>query len=1049
MGLMQYDIYFHGELTEGISQEDAIGILQKITGLTPNKIEAHFFAGKTVRIKRNLSHEQAEDFSSRLAHAGLICEIRAIESEGPDSGSVPASEPAEPAKTESSNTDELEPESSDSASTTDPEPQPSQQQADPAPTVIPKKRNPLVYGVAICVAFIAVIGGGLWFYSQSLLDYSVPQQVKTAEAVLLNDNTIAIGHANIDKLVEIEQLVKGFNSEEVLPNPDADSLLGKLLNAGIDLRQSLHQVVFSISMDQTEENAKAYLNNVLIGDFDQQRILEFLQQHYEVTNRSVNGKTYYDFTQQIRETCEYTPSRSLAFGQGFIVISKDKKALELVNAISNPEANLTSTNPEWITYRNEHLISVGVLQPEHLDKYDSLGAVLFFSGLRSALPSVDGIFMGLAGTAMPPQAVIDTTVISQDQQWLTTSEASLNAALLAAKQKNQTSELFSAIINNLDIKRDTENLHLSFSIDNQLTDQIKQTVEEGLGSLFSFSSNNKGQIPSEKLKENPKVYQSISPASLAQLPAFENTYNQTIHWQQGPVALRITELHHAADGIQEISLEALTSGIPNTASSSFASAHQLHIDDIVDANGESLMDPATCGKNINSDPVVLTDSFGKGELKASKKIRLKPGAKISQIVSIKGRITLNIATQVETQRFSAPINQAPIKQAIVKTQGAYLRIKDIAGNSISYLVSGAKQPLLNVRGLNAKGEYLAGSGSSSFGNIGSGPRSHNDSYQGEVSTVEVTYATQRQSQEYAFNITDIHPPAKSNSFSPEHTPPVAYDMADWKQVIKLNQKSYPQDQFNSWLGQPVADARSGPIQTYLFKPELQRFGPERRFNSHLVVNLPFIRSLLKASGRLNLSTHSLTFDNGEQITPANTPWISPITLDYKGGWNLSLSDDAMREEGYLAGSVDIKYLLDDVTYDKVKDSALVALNGDLNLALPTQVKATRLPALQLGENTKQQGFELQLIKLDGNRQTYSISGDESALVAIYALNREGKEVGKLDPFGDEFGVAPDQPKRRVAGMWAQGEIDQLVIYEVTEAVMKRLPVTLKTNKNPL
>jgi hypothetical protein len=1036
---MQNDIYFHGELADGSSQQDAIIALEKITGLSPAKIETHFFSGKSVRIKRNLSHEQAQAFCSRLAQAGLIAEIRALEPE------VSTVEPEPQVSNKPS------PQSS-----TQPSSQPSPQQVNHS---VKKSNKPLILGAAICVTLVAAISAGLWFYTQSLLDYSVPQQVKTAEAVLLNDNAIAIGHANIDKLVEIEQVIKGYNSDEVLPNPDADGLLGKLLNAGIDLRQTLHQVVFSISMDQADEsalesrldNTEAYLNTILIGDFNQQKILTFLQEHYEVTNRTHNGKTYYEFTQQVRETCDYTPSKALAFGQGFIVISKDEKALELVDAINQPSTDLAATNTEWINYRNNHLVSVGVLQPEHLDKYKSLGAVLFFSGLRTALPSVDGIFIGLAGTALPPRAVIDTTVTSQDQQWLTTSQASLSAAILAAKQKNQSSELFSAIINNLDIKREPANLHLAFSIDNELTDQIKQTVEEGLGSLFSFSSNNKdgllGAAPPEKLVENPKLYKSINAATLAQLPNFENTYNHNIGWQQGPVAIRIVELHHGIDNIQEISLEALTSGIPNTASSTFANAHQLHIDDVTDANGESLMDAATCGKHINSDPIALTDSFGKGELKATKKIRLKPGARITDIASIKGRIALNIATQVETKQFLLPATSAPLQNAIVKTQGTYLRIKEIAGNKISYLVSGAKQPLLNVRGLNSQGQYLAGSGSSSFGAIGSGPRSHNASYQGQVSSVEVTYATQRHNQVYEFNLTDLNPPAKTNNFSPDHTPPTAYDIADWKGVIQLTDKAYPEDQFSSWLGQPVADTRSGPIQTYLFKPELQKFGPERRFTSSLQVNLPFVRPLLKSSNRINLTTQQLFFNNGEQVTsknsPNNTTWTTPITLDYKGGWNLSLSDKELREQGYLAGSVSLKYLLDEDTYDKVKDAQLISLSGDLNLSLPTQIKQTKIPALKLGEHTTLQGIDLQLIKLDGNRQTYSITGDESALLAIYALNSKGKELGKLDSFSEEFGVAPDQPKRRVAGMWAQGEVDQLVVYEVTEAVMKRLPVAFE------
>lgn len=1012
---MQYDIYFHCELAENVSQEDAIRNLQKITGLAPTKIEDHFFAGKSVSIKCNLSHKQAKDYSTRLAQAGLITEIRTRDAET----TATAPEPAATLKQESI-----------------PTPKPSAQQSEFAPPSIPKKRNLLVYGTAICVAFIAVLGVGVWLYSRSLLDYSVPHQVKTAEAVLLNDKPIAIGHANIDKLVEIERLVKGFSREEALPAPDADGLLGKLLNAGVDLRQSLHQVVFSLSIDQAGENAEAYLNNILIGEFKQQQILAFLQQHYEVTNRSHEGKTYYEFTRQIRTTCDYTPSRTLAFGQGFIVISKGEKVLALVDAMNNPSAELAETNTEWVKYRNDHLVSIGVLQPEHLDKNDSLRDVIFFSGLSGVLPSVDGFFVGLAGTVIPPKVVIDATVISKDQQWLTTSEASLNADLLAAKQRNQSSKLLSAIINNLDIKSEPENLHLAFSIDNQLTDLVKQAIEEGLGPLFSISiGNRKGEVLPEDLDENPQIYQSVTPASLAQLPEFKKPSNHMIPWQQGPVAVRIIGLHHGADDIQEINLEAVTSEIPNTASRSFASASQLHIDDITNANGESLMDPATCGEYINSDPVVLTDKYGKGELIASKKIRLKPGAKIADITSIKGRINLNIATQVESQHFSAPVDHA-----IVKTQGAYLRIKEIAGNEVSYLLSGTKQPLLNVRGLNTKGQYLSWSGSSSYGSFGSGARSHNTSYRGLVNTVEVTYATQRHTQEYVFDITDLSPPINTNSFSSEHTPPVAYDMADWEHVEQLSQKDYPQDQFTFWFGQPVAVTRSGPVQTYLFKPKLEQFGPERSFNSHIGVNLPFIRSLVKSSGYLSLDIHSLVFDNGEQIKLTDTPWVSPITLDYKGGW-LSESDEVLREKSYLSGSVDIKYMLDDATYEKVKGSELVSLNGKLSLALPTQIKVTSVPALQLGEKTTLSGFDLQFIKLEGNLQSYSINGDESALVAIYALNSKGKEIAKLDTFGDEFG-APSELKRRVADMRVQEEIDQLVVYEVADVVRKQFPLVL-------
>ncbi len=345
--------------------------------------------------------------------------------------------------------------------------------------------------------------------------------------------------------------------------------------------------------------------------------------------------------------------------------------------------------------------------------------------------------------------------------------------------------------------------------------------------------------------------------------------------------------------------------------------------------------------------------------------------------------------------------------------------------------------------MNNQGQYLAGRGSSSFGGIGSGPRSHSANYQGKVSAVEVTYATQRHHQVHNFNVTDLSPPKNANSFSPEHTAPVAYDITDWQAVEQLHDKTYSKNHVNSWLGQAVANTRTGPVEALMFKPELQRFGRERRFTSSLLVNLPFIRPLLKSSNRMSLNTHELFFSNGEQLTPADTPWTTPIALEYKGGWNLSLSDEAMREEGFLSGSASLKYLLDETTYDKVKDAQLMSLNGDLHLSLPTQIKQTTLPALQLGEHATLQGIDLQLIKLDGNRQTYSITGDESALLAIYALDGQGRELGKLDAFAEEFGVAPDQPKRRVAGIWAQGVIDQLAVYEVTESVEKRLPVSLE------
>ena len=147
----------------------------------------------------------------------------------------------------------------------------------------------------------------------------------------------------------------------------------------------------------------------------------------------------------------------------------------------------------------------------------------------------------------------------------------------------------------------------------------------------------------------------------------------------------------------------------------------LSISSVEDEAGNNLMREELCGKRRNLAAESLSTSRDKQyennqwiaksmKVSGDKSVRLRPNVFLSQVAKIKGNISVRAATRTQVKALQAPFSGKTVENSKVRM---YLR-KSNPG-SVKYTLSGDFNHILAVRAKNAKGQYLAGAGSSSSG----------------------------------------------------------------------------------------------------------------------------------------------------------------------------------------------------------------------------------------------------------------------------------------------------------------------------------------------
>src|SRR4029077_11121268 len=122
---------------------------------------------------------------------------------------------------------------------------------------------------------------------------------------------------------------------------------------------------------------------------------------------------------------------------------------------------------------------------------------------------------------------------------------------------------------------------------------------------------------------------------------------------QGPFGLRLNELRLGGEpGVGlELVVEGFVNGIPNIADGD--ERVRLSVESVKATGGQELLRPETCGRERNSQPAAFKSSGGR-RLKATKAVRLIPGADPKALQSLTGHVQLRLPTRTEVVTLAHP-----------------------------------------------------------------------------------------------------------------------------------------------------------------------------------------------------------------------------------------------------------------------------------------------------------------------------------------------------------------------------------------------------------
>ncbi|SMF15505.1 hypothetical protein SAMN02745866_01010 [Alteromonadaceae bacterium Bs31] len=845
----------------------------------------------------------------------------------------------------------------------------------------------LLPALASLAGLVVVVVGAYIFFVSSLISTAVPVEVNKAENALLEMNVALLGHINARKIFELEELLA---EDEELDLLEGMAFVEQLQAQGINVRTDLSQIVLGLHFD---EELGSYLTQVFITGAPKGFITKFLEQHYVLETTAQEGLEVLTFSQQDKQSCRISDPRSLIAGNGFVVISHPKKVAEIYRAI-NAAHKEKVVNQKWLEYRDSHLVSIGVLNPQQLESgLPGMFGFLLMEA-QSHWASMRSVFLGVRGVALPPAVKLDFAIESDKAEWLKQSHGSLTAIVNKHKEDYANNEVnfFSLLMSRVELTQSRSQLRTEFTIDKQLVSSAAELMNDGLsGAMVSaLPSSDNSPAPLEIIDENPLVF--LEQVSLEEVPPFLNEYKRQYAWADKYFAAFVKSVAVNRDGLNTIEIEVNGAKLPNQADSLFGKQAQLVVTDIQTADGSSILQQEVCGMNLNHEPAKFNMNA------ANKLVRLKEGASIQQAASISARINATIPTKTQALMLPVPLTQAEFENA-----GSTLSISGVSGGNVSYSLSGEPGGFLAIRALNKDKKYLRSGSSFSF----SGAISHE--FSGEIAFIEIIKAleTEQLTSELMISNPMVIFPADGFTFLPKE--PEAYSTEQWDKLLAFSVDFKPDQEKRSWYGDPVASSRSGPVDLKLYAPQVLRNIDGPVVSAKFELNMPYARILDEKSNLVSVRVKEILFDDGNRYTEQSE---HPVAMSFIGFGNKArvaeLPEERLRKNIYLSGTADIEIPLEGEEY---LDKRILLIVGELVFNIPTAIKTMDFSEIELGKNYQLNDvLRIEVIELSSTGISLATHGDPSALAALQVLNEKNRMLGSGVNFTKEqkrYGVKPN------------------------------------------
>ncbi|HKC09529.1 MAG TPA: hypothetical protein VKJ67_21835 [Methylomirabilota bacterium] len=832
--------------------------------------------------------------------------------------------------------------------------------------------------LAALLGVLVVLGAALYFFVVRPL-LRPAELTAVAESALATDDLLLLGGINVRQAVFLERWFFGaprVTAAPAVPPPAvADrTLLEHLRAAGVDPRHDVDYALYAV-YPAAEATRHAV---VLVGRFNPTAINAYLTRELQATPRAPAGRASYEVVRTDPTTCRPAATWIVTAAPEWIVLADPGSHATLLPRFANPPPENREPLAWWRSLARADVAAVGITGLDRLETGISQPfAKSSAKTLAAEAGAVGRLYLGLGVKPVPPQGVLRIVIDAKDAGRVSEKLRAWEQAVSESRARWKDSmPSVAALYDSLKIHADGSRSTIEFTVDRTLAASSQRVINELLAAaLGGFGVRVGGPAaapPAEQIDTEPLPFvPSITPGSL---PAYDpkGQFAEEVDQIQGSFGLRLGELRLSADpavGL-EMDVEGFAKEIPNLGGSDERA--RLFLDSVKAAGGQELLRAEACGRERNTLPASFKTS-GSHRLKATKTVRLIPGADPRALQSASGRVQLRLPVRTEVVSLDHPKAGASVER-----RGAIFTVTKVEGGAVAYQIAGARDRLLAFRALNSKGQPLASPSSFSsefmFGEGVSGQRN----YAGSVERLEIVFAVDEEAVELPFTLTDFAPAVKGESRFLDQAPPFR------PYGYQALQRDYPRAR--------GAGAGVEPFELSLDK--VQSF-----FGLRLDVTFrsPEVPNFEKAFGVGRLRLTRVQLRDGAVIEPPPADAANPAAA-MRSRWESPIRFGGSPKDGRL--STALNFYID----SKAKPEDLKAAQGVLTLRFPKALDTLALDELTVGRKAQLGDLTVTVVARGRKSVTLQTNRDGDRVYYIRLIGPDGQALGF---FGPNITEAPD------------------------------------------
>jgi hypothetical protein len=846
------------------------------------------------------------------------------------------------------------------------------------------------------LAGVVALGAGLYVLVWRPL-FALPDSLPRAEQALATPDMLMLAGINARLAVFLERWfmdTPATSPPSALPATGERGLLDHLRAGHVDARQDLDYVLYALYPGEASAPRHAL---ALIGRFDPTAVGTYLADELRAKPTIADGRTSYEVTLTDASSCRAAATWMITPERDWILVSDPASHAALLKSMVGPPKGDTVTTRWWHELALADVAGVAIRRPKPGASIPFIGAAA--DAVTPQIEAFDRAYLGLGIKPVPPEGELRLVLDALDAPRAAEQIKAWAASVGESRDRwAATMPAVAGLYDGLSIRtegaRSTVEATVNRATVARLQDVGNEIVSQVFGGFGVSASAPAGAKSAEQIETSPAKFEPT--ASITALGAYDPgvQFAEPVDVKAGPFGLRLDtiKLGSAAEDGLDLVVAGFANAIPNLAASPDRAT--LMIDSVTSATGQELLKREDCGRERNGKPADFTSTMAP-RLAATKTLHLIAGADARALQRISGRIALHLPTRIEAVTVAEPAAGTAVEK-----YGARIAISQVAGGTLAYQVTGARDRVLLIRALNAQGQPLASSMKISGDLLlGSGTAARAD-FGGTIKSIEIVFAAEEQSAEFPFALTD---------FSLAGTPrPLARDDAP-------EFPPYSQQALRAQYAQPLPppdkpQPRLALAQVAPFEVSLDRTQPFFQLSLSMSVRGPDAPGFRRRFNLGQLQLTRIALKDGTVLTP---PAPAGSGKPDRSVWSVPLRFMSAAKQGVLAATSNFS------VDTKAKPDELKSIEGSLTLRYPVILDTLRLDDLGVGQSVKSGNVKITAIARTRQGLTLETSLDAEHLVYVRLLDAQGQalmfggpEVTALPDGGTRIDLSPFNPPAR-------------------------------------